>query len=289
MDHDMTRRQFMHTAAAAIPAFSALRVFAEDEDRDFKISACDWSIGKMQTTEALELAKDIGLDGVQVSFSKPGGDFDLREKSAREKYEKVSESTSVAISSLAMGVLNSEPYSTSDDAEKWVEQCIDVAKEMKQQVILLAFFGKGDINDNRELQDKVIAKLKKVTPKAEEAGVILGLETWLNKDDHLYILDSVDSPAVQVYYDTANMEKMGYDIYQEIRDLGKQRICEIHCKENGHLLGEGRVDFKKVKEAIEEIEYDGWLVIESATVRGKSVKDCYKHNNAYLRKVFNDE
>ena len=100
------------------------------------------------------------------------------------------------------------------------------------------------------------------------------------------ILDAVGSPSVQVYYDVANMTKQGYDIYKEIRQLGSKRICEIHCKENGFLLGQGRVDFKKFKEALDEIGYEGWLIFESARGKGKSIEESYIHNQKYLRSVF---
>ena len=44
------------------------------------------------------------------------------------------------------------------------------------------------------------------------------------------ILNRVGSPAVKVYYDVANSHKQGYDIYKEIRMLGKN-ICEFHAKD----------------------------------------------------------
>lgn len=102
----------------------------------------------------------------------------------------------------------------------------------------------------------------------------------------LELAKQIGSPAVQVYYDTANMEKQGYDIYKEIRQLGRERICQFHCKENGFLLGEGRVDFPRVKEAMDDIGYSGWLVIESAVGKGLSIPDSYLHNQKYLRSVF---
>jgi sugar phosphate isomerase/epimerase len=92
---------------------------------------------------------------------------------------------------------------------------------------------------------------------------------------------------VQVYYDVANMEKMGYDIYREIRWLGKKKlICEIHAKENGFLLGQGRVDFKKVRQAVDDIAYSGWLIIESAVPKGAKMLDSYIANCKFLRRMF---
>ena len=283
--HHFTRREAL-TLGAGLALSPALLALAADQSRRFKIGACDWSIGRGGQLSALELAKQIGLDGVQVSFGKPGGEYDLRSEDVRRQYEQAAAEHGVEIASLAMGVLNSVPYSSDKDAERWVEECVEVMPKLRQKIVLLAFFSEGDIKGQPELQAEVIRRLKRVAPQAEKAGVVLGLETWLSADEHLRILDAVGSPAVQVYYDTANMEKQGYDIYKEIRQLGRERICEFHCKENGFLLGAGRVDFRRVKEAMDDIGYNDWLVIESAVGNGQRVQDSYVHNQKYLRSVF---
>ncbi|MGM0486914.1 MAG: sugar phosphate isomerase/epimerase family protein, partial [Planctomycetota bacterium] len=204
----------------------------------------------------------------------------------RALYREKCRALNLEIASLGLAELNSKPYASDPDAQEWVADCVDVMAEMNQRIALLAFFGKGDIKDEPRKQREVVRRLKRVAPKAEKAGVVLGIESWLNADEHLRILDAVGSPAVQVYYDVANMERRGYNIYQEIRQLGRDRICQIHAKENGALLGRGRVDFSKVKDALDDIQWHGWLVIESATVPGKSTEACYKLNQRYLRSVF---
>lgn len=255
-------------------------------ERKFKIGACDWSLGKRQSPEAFAVAKEIGLDGVEVSFSEPGAENDLREESVRDLYLKTAKESGVQIASLAMGVLNRVPYSSDPRTEGWVQDVVDVMPKVGAKRCLLAFFGNGDINGDRDKQNEVIRRLKRVAPKAERAGVVLGIESYLNAEDHLRIVNEVASPAVQVYYDVANMTKMGYDICQEIRRLGKERICQIHMKENGFLLGQGDVNFPQVHEAVNDIGYTGWLIIEGATVRNKSLVECYRHNREYLQKVF---
>ncbi len=283
----VNRRQVLQcSAGAALSYLPALRLLAGDPSRPFKIGACDWSLGKRHQLEALDVAKQIGLDGVQVSFGEVGLDTDLRKPEVREEYASKCRELNVEIASLAMGVLNNRPYASDVEAEQWVADCIPVMSRMDQHVVLLAFFGKGDIKDKPDQQREVIHHLKKVAPAAEKAGVILGLETYLNAQEHLRILDAVGSPAVQVYYDVCNMHTSGYDIYREIRQLGRERICEVHAKENGHLLGQGEVDFSKVRLALDDIGWTGWLIIEGATVPDKSLNECYIENQRYLRSVF---
>ena len=43
-------------------------LFAAPASRGFKIGACDWSLGKRGDPHALDVAKNIGLDGVQIDF-----------------------------------------------------------------------------------------------------------------------------------------------------------------------------------------------------------------------------
>jgi sugar phosphate isomerase/epimerase len=117
--------------------------------------------------------------------------------------------------------------------------------------------------------------------------VILGIESWLSAEDHMRIVDRVGSRAVQVYYDVANSAERGYDIFKEMRWLGKQgQICEFHMKENGNLLGKGKVDFKKVREAIEDIGYRGPMQIEGAVPPGGDLEQSYIANRKFLEEVF---
>jgi sugar phosphate isomerase/epimerase len=287
----ITRRQYLAGSLsglgilAASPRWEAL-ARAREQGAAFKIGACDWSIGNTQKPEAFAVAKEIGLDGVEVSFGEPGSANDLRDAAVRAAYQEVCRTTGLEISSLAMGLLNRVPYATDPRTEQWVADVVQVLPKLGVKCCLLAFFGDGDIKGDQAKQAEVIRRLKKVAPAAEQAGVVLGIESWLNADDHLRILDGVGSPAVQVYYDVCNMTDQGYDICKEIRQLGKERICQIHIKENGALIGQGKVDLLPVRDAIADIGYHGWLILEGATVRGKSLVECYQHNQKYLRTLF---
>lgn len=282
----INRRSALAAMGGSLLASSAWQCLAAAPQRTFKIGACDWSIQCRGDVAAMKMAQDIGLDGVQVSFGRPDDEYDLRKAENREKYQAEAKKHDVEICSLAMGILNQIPYATSPEAEQWVLDCIEVMPKLDQKIVLLAFFSNGDLKDKKDMQDAAIARLKKAAPRAEKAGVTLAVESYLNADDHKRILDAVGSSAVKVYYDVANMEKMGYDVYKEIRQLGRDRICQIHCKENGYLLGEGKIDFPRVKEAIDEIGWQGWLVIEGAVPKGGQMFDSYVKNQKYLRGLF---
>ncbi|MFT5468142.1 MAG: L-ribulose-5-phosphate 3-epimerase [Verrucomicrobiales bacterium] len=296
----LNRRRFLLGSAAAgilAPFMNSAGQIAKP-----RISACDWSIGMKQTPEALKLAQQIGLDGVEVSFS-DGGEFDLRKREVRKTYYETSRKTGVVIASLAMGVLNQRPFATDPDSPKWVADCIETMATMKAEafemsddklasrvapsVVLLAFFGKGDINGKPELMKATIERLKRLAPQAEKAGVVLGLETRLNADDHLEILTAVDSPSVKVYYDTRNMADMGYPLLEDIRKIGGENLCgSLHFKEKQVTLGKGDIDFVAFKNELDKLKFEGWLTIESSLPKDAEVLDAYRENAAYLRSLF---
>ncbi len=256
----------------------------KETPRGFKLAVCDWTIGKATDPESLEAAKRIGLDGVQVDFGRGEDTLPLFDADLQRRFLDEVRKQDMQIASLAMGVLNNVSYKSDPRAEQWVDEGIDVCKALGVKVVLLAFFGNGDLRDDEKGTDVVVERLKRVAPKAEEAGVFLAIESWLSAEEHLAIIDRVGSPAVKVYYDVANSHKAGYDIYKEIRRLGKH-ICEFHAKDYDDLYGKGSIDFEQVREAMDDIGYRGWLVMEG-TKMPLGVEESCRYDAEYLRGIF---
>ena len=277
-------RQSLQASAALALAANCAPLLAAPEKRRFRLGACDWYIGKMGDPAAFEVAKQIGLDGVQVSLGTAADDMRLRKPEAQQQYKDAARKSGLEVASLAIGELNEIPYKSDPRTVQWVSDSIDVCKAFGVRVVLLAFFGNDDLRGDSAGVDEVVRRLKAVAPKAEKAGVILGIESWLSADQHLEILERVGSKAVQVYYDVCNSNDRGYDIYKEIRKLGK-RICEFHAKENGSLLGQGKVDFQKVRAALDDIRYRGWVQIEGAVPSGQPILESYQANCKFMRGI----
>lgn len=250
----------------------------------FKLGVCDWTIGRTTQPEAFDVAKRIGLDGVQVDFGAGAQELPLFDPARQRSILERAEQNQLEVASLAMGTLNEIPYKSDPRAERWVERAIEVCGAMKTDIILLAFFGNGDLLDDPIGTDVTIERLKKVAPKAEDAGVTLAIESWLSATRHIEILDRVGSPAVKVYYDVGNSHHKGYDIYQEIRTLGK-RIVQFHAKDYDDLYGRGSIDFPRVREAMDAIGYRGWFVMEG-TKMPLGVEESCRYDAEYLRTIF---
>jgi len=290
MEHPrMTRRQMLAGAAGAIAGLAVTTSCASfarmaKAHRGFKLAVCDWTIGKTADPASLAIAKRIGLDGVQVDCGSGKDTLPLFDPNLQKQFLTEAKKQQIEIASLALGTLNGIPYKSDPRAEQWLAQCIDVCKVLGVKVVLVPFFGNGDLRDDPKGTDVVISRLKNIAPKAEKAGVTLGIESWLSAQQHKDIVERVGSPAVKVYYDVANSHKAGYDIYQEIRQLDKL-ICEFHLKDYDGLYGKGSIDFVKVRAAIDDIGYRGWLVMEG-TQMPLGIEQSCRYDAQYLRIIF---
>jgi sugar phosphate isomerase/epimerase len=289
------RRTFLHQS---LGAFGAAALLASGRAADKKnaaparnglpLFACDWTLQKTCNPEAFALAARIGLDGVQVDFGRVKEGVTtppLFDPAQQEKILAASAEHGVAISSLAMGVLNTVAYKSDANAEQWVLDSVGVMQRMKIRLALLAFFTNGDLVGDAAGVKETIRRLKNLAPRAEAAGLVYGIESWLKAPELEQILDAVNSPAIKVYYDVGNMQKVEEDVGSAIRRLGRERICEVHLKDYDDLYGKGSMDFPKVRAALDACGYRGWLGIEGIKTP-LGVEESIRYNVNYLRPLF---
>ena len=286
-----TRREFLSIAAGSLFLADAASLFgAESRSRSrllslssCKIGICDWDVRVAGRPGSFAVAKELGFEGVQVSFDISGPDA-LIDKVNRPKFLKAAKESNVEIASLCMGLLNGRPLATTPEAEGWVLYCLDAMDDMNIDQVLLAFFSEGDMNQLKEHQPLVIEKLKRLAPIAEKKKKILAIESYLSAEDNIKMLDAIGSDAIKVYYDVRNSQNKGYDIFREIELLGKKKlISQIHFKEDRYRLGEGDINFTKVCETLEKVGYKGWIIVESS-VQG-DWRESQVANVRYVKKL----
>lgn len=283
----MNRRQLLSTAVGAAP-FLTLPQIAFSQATSNRMGITDWTIGAKSKLEAFDLARKSNLGSVQASFTPvpKQGETDLSTERDREALLQKSKDTGVAIASTAMGIFNRTPFKAAPTAVEWAKAGVEATHQLGVGVMLLAFFGKNNLKNDAEGTAETIKRLKQVAPLAEDKGVILGLETTIDADEHLHIIESVGSSAVQVYYDTGNSHANGYDINKEIRQLGKELICEVHVKDRSKkIFGQGEVDFVEALKALDEIGYDRWFILEGGKVGKFSQTETMEKHADYLREI----
>jgi D-psicose/D-tagatose/L-ribulose 3-epimerase len=127
--------------------------------------------------------------------------------------------------------------------------------------------------------DVLVANLKTLAAYAHDHGVVLGVEplnrfetSFINVADQVIeVVERVDHPGCQILLDTFHMNIEEKDLGAAIRKAGK-RLVHLHACENDRgAPGSGHVPWNSVAAALQEIHYDGPVVIESFTPKVKSI------------------
>jgi sugar phosphate isomerase/epimerase len=286
----ITRRYFLQSSASAATAALALAQplpsLHAAASAKIKLGVTDWNLRHDAKPSSIAFAKTIGFDGVEISLGRaPNGQkidrLPVAEPAVLDEYLAETAKSGFPIASTCLDILHQNYLKNDPLGQKWVADAIPLTKRLGARVILLPFFGKGALETRAEM-DYVADFLKEIGPTAERTGVILGVEDTISAEDNARILDRAQCKAVQVYYDVGNSQPRGFDIYKEIRWLGKDRICEFHLKDNPRLLGQGLIDFPRVIEAIVEIGFSGWAHLETVAPSG-NIRTDMTTNLAYIR------
>lgn len=282
----MNRRQFLGRAAAGAVALSPLaRALPAAPAAKWKVSMYQGSLRVTDPT-VFDLAKRIGLDGVEVLMGPPEENLPVRQASVRKQYKEASRRAGVTISSVCINALNRVALKSEPKTALWLLDTIEACADFGCRNILVPFFSNGELKmENADEVTRVVDALKELAPRAAKAGVVLGLENTLSADDNMSIVERVGAPSVRVYYDIGNSAGRGRDVAAEMRKLGSGLICQIHIKDNPNYLGEGKIDLAGVAAAINDIGYTGWLVLETVSP-SKNVEEDTRRNVAFLKKTF---
>jgi sugar phosphate isomerase/epimerase len=307
-----TRRRFLGSATAAAAGWIASRGLSAAAEAvapvaktnapagppltrpRYKIGVCDWMILKRQKLGAFQLTKDLGADGVEVDMGGLGDrdtfDSQLGKPEVRQQFLDKARELNLEICSLAMSGFYAQSFAERPTVPRMVQDCIDTLKAMQGQVAFLPLGVRSDLVKYPELRPAVVERLKAIGPKAEAAGVIIGLETALDAASEVKLLAEIGSPAIRSYFNFANALQNGRDLHQELRTLGRERICQIHCTDQDGvwLQDDPKIDLPKVKQTLDEMGWSGWLVIERSrsAQKARDVKWNFGANTAYLKKVF---
>jgi sugar phosphate isomerase/epimerase len=277
----LTRRNLLQTAAAVGLGSRILRAAPPA----FKVGVTDWNLRLGAKTEAVALAKQLGFDGVQLSFGRRLVDDKLPVDTPEilAQYKKLSAEHRIPLNGTCVDRLHENGIKSDPLAVRWVRDSIRMTKALGVEVLLIPMFGKWAILSPAE-RDYVGDALRDLGPEAEKAGVILGLEDTISAEDNVRIMERSRSKAVSVYYDVGNSTRNGFDVVKEIRWLGKSRICQIHLKDNPGYMGEGKINFTEVVKAIADIGFTGHANLETETKQGSTVEADMTRNLAFIRR-----
>jgi len=290
--------RFLHKFFATILLFAfcleALAQSSGASKQRYKVAVVDLMILKRQKLGAFQLTKEIGADGVEVDMgglgNRPTFDNQLLIDSIRKQFLDKTRELQLEIPSLAMTGYYAQSFCQREQFIQSIQDCIATMKLMNVKVAFLPLGVQCDLVKKPELRDSVISRLKVAGKMAEEAGVIIGIETALDAKGEKKLLQEVASPGIKSYFNFSNALKNGRDVNRELETLGKKYIIQIHCTDDdGVLLKDNkRLDMKKVKKTLDKMNWSGWLVIERSrdAKEPNNVKKNFGSNTTYVKSIF---
>lgn len=263
-------------------------------NKRYKVSACDWMMLKRQKIGAIELAKEIGADGLELDMGSLGKrvsfDNKFTEKHFQELFISECNRLGIEFSSIAMSAFYGQSFAKRENYDELIDECIATMKALGIKVAFLPMGNQSDLSKQPELYDTVLQRLKVVAKKAEEAGVIIGIETSLSAKDEAKLIDKINSPAIRSYVNFSSILKRKGNIVQDLKTLGKDRIIQIHASNTDGfwLENDPAINMKEIKATLDTMGWSGWLVVErSRDVNDvHNVKKNYGANVRYLKSVF---
>ena len=220
----------------------------------------------------LEQLKGIGYDGVEVPIF--GGDSASFRPWAKRLNDLGFERTTVTIRTEADNPISPDAKIRAAGVEA-TKRTLDCCHELGATALcgpfhsaIGLFSGKGPTQDEWKWG---VESMRAVAEHAASAGVMLAVE-YLNRFETYFLtcaadtvkfIKAVDHSSCRMMYDTfhANIEEKG--IAEAIRTAAPYTV-HVHISENDRSTpGQGHCAWKETFNTLDEVGYDGWMVVEA--------------------------
>ena len=256
-----------------------------------KISASYWIFdggldGTLPIKSAMEQASKMGFEGIELGIASQGVLTHNTSQAECEEIVREAEKHGLEISGVASG----ESWTTSPTANDedvrlkiidFTQKALQITHWLGSDAYLFVpgavevfFLPDAEVIPYDVCYQRASEAISQLVPVAEKLGVAIAVENVWNKFllsplEMREFIDNFNTSQVGVYFDVGNVLLTGYPD-QWIRILGS-RIKRVHIKDFKLSIGnadgfvdllEGDVDFEAVKQALSEINYDGYVTAE---------------------------
>ena len=246
-------------------------------------------------------ARNIGFDGVELNTNQDYRIDRLWRPGEAERIRDLAENTGIEVHAISLSAIRDYNFISSDAEKRRVGQCliehlltVGSTLGISNLVLPLLSITHSDVTSG------ILARgIGEAAQSADEHGIALALEMFLDTNDALALLQEIASERARICFDVGLVTVCGDDVYDTMNRLRKV-IAQIHIKDSVRLpgipntrvdfltlqkmrskmiplrgqgedggtkwttqLGEGSVDFVAVKRALRDINYDGYLILET--------------------------
>lgn len=226
--------------------------------------------------------KDMGFDMIEFGLEDTSV-LDYKEAAEILKDHNCGISVTVAMSPDRDLLVEDE--NTQQNGVSYLRHCIDACEILGAKNLVGPIYAavgrtwEQTVDSRAKESDILVKHLSHLAEYAQDKGVVLCLEplnrfetSFLNTAEQtIEIVDRVGSPACKILLDTFHMNIEEKSLASAIRTSG-DRIAHFHACENDRgAPGTGNIGWDEVAQALQDVNYDGPIVIESFTNKVKSI------------------
>lgn len=241
--------------------------------RKVAVSAYYWiNSWARNQTEIFGLTADVGFDGIEVSlYAQPDIDPGAMRAAAKSCGLEILVSTGVPTEADP----SSPDRLVREAAVSYLTDCLQTTAEMGATLLggltYAPWMHFPDDADPIAARERVIETLAKVAPVAERLGVVLCLEavnrfeTYVlnTAEQGLAVVAAIGSDSVALQLDTFHLNIEEADAPAAIRATAN-RLGHFQVADNDRSVpGNGSIDFAAIGQALDAIDYDGWISLET--------------------------
>lgn len=279
----MKRRHFLLASCAlSVASTSNIVASAANSENIKKAVKYHMVTGKLSVKDKFQMVQDLGFDGIETRVA-----LGEKNRALVDAYRDASQQTGLPIH----GVIHS--------SNPTLTEAVEQAKYLGANSVLhvVPYNQKIGYFENYQQTQRTI---QAATSRAEEKQVMILLENvWatflIDPVAMARYIDEINSPMVGAYFDVGNVVRWGWPPHW-IEVLGS-RIKKLDIKEydlkiamsegmrNGFQqpLGSGSIDWKKVREQLTRINYQGWATAEVKGGDRSRLKDIATQMNDVLQ------
>ena len=248
-----------------------------------------WDVDVAAAREGRKIAEETGINIHSVmrgwtNFNNPN--------SAKADVESVKKALAAAAAFGATAILLVPCRVGNPGPKPW-----DFKIDFDPKTLMVKSVCEGDnapfaeyIKLQNEATDATYRCMEELIPVAEAEGVTIGIENvwnnlWCMPNFYAAFVRSFGHERVKAYFDLGNHVKYA-KTEDWLRACGKDLLVKLHIKDfkvdkskgaGGDFvpIGKGSVDWKSVRDCIEEIGYNGWVTQEAGGYTDKSYAQIF--------------